>query len=192
MESANHLDMAESQNSRISQAVRKEGARLLGFIRRQVNDVEDAQDILQDTFFQLTESERSLETIERVAAWLFRVAKNKIADFYRKKKPVTESRLSKKHEGEEFFETSLFDILPSTGMGPEELLERETIWVAIEAALEDLPTAQREVFVWHELEGVSFKEIAEWTGETENTLRLRKYQAVQSLRQMLAIYYNND
>ena len=192
MESIHKIEMAEAQNSRITQTVRKEGGRLLGFIRRQVRELEDAEDILQDTFIQLTEAERGFETIERVTAWLFRIAKNKIADFYRRKKPIAMSQLEKHSENEEIPNAGLLDLLPAIGMDPESILERETIWLAIEAAIEELPTAQREVFVWHEFEEVSFKEIAEWTGETENTLRMRKYHAVQSLRQTLASYYFNE
>ena len=192
MESIHKIEMAEAQNSRITQTVRKEGGRLLGFIRRQVRQLEDAEDILQDTFIQLTEAERGFETIERVTAWLFRIAKNKIADFYRRKKPIAMSQLEKHSENEEIPNAGLLDLLPAIGMDPESILERETIWLAIEAAIEELPTAQREVFVWHEFEEVSFKEIAEWTGETENTLRMRKYHGVQSLRQTLASYYFNE
>lgn len=192
MDRVQNIDMAKAQDNRISQTVRKEGGRLLGFIRRQVRDVEDAEDILQDTFFQLTEAERGFETIERATSWLFRVAKNKIADFYRRKKPIALSHLEKKSENEDVPNVNILDVLAETGLDPEAMLERETVWLAIEAAVEDLPKAQREVFVWHEFEGASFKEIAEWTGETENTLRMRKYHAVQTLRQVLAIYYNND
>lgn len=184
MDSAEATYMAQNQNDRIDETVREEGGRLLRFIRRRVRTDEDAQDIFQDTFSQLVESSRRLEKIEQIGAWLFRVARNKIADLYRKKKPTTESALN---ETDTVF---LAEILPDLSNDPEDMLMREVIWDAIQEAVEDLPDDQREVFVLHEFDGMRFKEIAELTGESENTLRLRKHRAVRHLREQLQSLYN--
>jgi RNA polymerase sigma factor (sigma-70 family) len=189
MEGVQHIGLAASQNERIEQTVRKDGGRLLNFIKRQVRDDDDARDIFQDVFSQLVETYRGLESIERVTSWLFRVARNKIADLYRRQKPLPASRQQVASEDEGIPSVSWMDILPDFGANPEELLHNTSIWEAIEAALDELPETQRDVFVWHEFDGLSFREISEQTGETENTLRMRKYHAVQSLRERLAAYY---
>ncbi|MEM7041147.1 MAG: sigma-70 family RNA polymerase sigma factor [Bacteroidota bacterium] len=188
MDSAERIHMAQEQNDQIDRTVRKEGGRLLNFIRRRVRDDEDAQDIFQDVFSQFVEAYRRLEGIERVTSWLFRVARNKISDLYRKRKPEPVSR--HRESDSETTTPSLQDILPDLSGNPEDLMMRDAIWEAVMEALDELPTAQREVFVWHEFEGIQFREIAEFTGETENTLRMRKYHAVQNLRQRLAYLYN--
>lgn len=184
MDSAEATYMAQQENERIDETVRAEGGRLLRFIRGRVRTDEDAQDILQDTFSQLVESTRRLEKIEQIGAWLFRVARNKIADLYRKKRPVNQSALT---EADTVF---LAEILPDLGDSPEDAMMRDVIWEAIQEALDDLPPEQKEVFEWHEFDGMRFKEIAELTGETENTLRLRKYRAVQALRVTLSTLYS--
>ncbi|HEX2899648.1 MAG TPA: sigma-70 family RNA polymerase sigma factor [Bacteroidia bacterium] len=181
--------MAEAQNEKIEETVQKEGGKLLNFIKRQVRDDDDALDIFQDVFSQLTETYRGLETIERVGAWLFRVAKNKIADLYRRKKPLPASRQQAIVDEDGAPTLSLMDILPDLNGNPEEQLLRASIWTAIEAAIDELPEHQRFVFVSHEFEELSFRELAELTGETENTLRMRKYHAVQYLRARLAEWY---
>ncbi len=189
MEIVQHTAVAQAQNEKIEQTVRKEGGKLLNFIKRKVRDEDDASDIFQDVFSQFTEAYRGLEQIERVTSWLFRVARNKIADLYRRKKPAAASRQQLQRDEEGIPALSLLDILPDLGPSPEDLLHNESMWEAIEAALDDLPENQREIFEMHELDGLSFREIAELTGETENTLRMRKYYAVQFLRERLATYY---
>lgn len=189
MEIVQHTAVAQAQNEKIEQTVRKEGGKLLNFIKRKVRDEDDASDIFQDVFSQFTEAYRGLEQIERVTSWLFRVARNKIADLYRRKKPAAASRQQLQSDEEGIPALSLLDILPDLGPSPEDLLHNESMWEAIEAALDDLPENQREIFEMHELDGLSFREIAELTGETENTLRMRKYYAVQFLRERLATYY---
>lgn len=180
--------MAQKQNEKIAETVRKERGRLFNFIRKRVADTDDAEDVMQDVFSQLVESYRGLETIERVSAWLFRVARNKISDLYRKKKP--ERMPVVREGGEDAPLVMLEDILPDLSGSPEDLYLREALWEAIEAAVDELPRAQREVFIWHEFEQMSFREIAEFTGESENALRMRKYHAVQFLRQQLEDLYH--
>ncbi|HHG83276.1 MAG TPA: sigma-70 family RNA polymerase sigma factor [Bacteroidetes bacterium] len=180
--------MAQKQNDKIADTVRKEGGRLFNFIRRRVADSDDAEDILQDVYSQLVESYRGLETIERVSAWLFRVARNKITDLYRKKKPERLKQRSGSDNGDEII--MLEDVLPDLSGNPEEIYLREALWEAIEAAVAELPEPQREVFIWHEIEGMSFRALAEFTGESENTLRMRKHYAVRYLRDRLEIFYN--
>ena len=174
------MDAADSytvsgQNLEIEQTVRREGGRLLNFIRTRVRDDADAQDVLQDVFGELIEAYRGLETIERVTAWLFRVARNKITDRYRRRRP----------------DTTLQDILPDRAANPEDIVVRDDIWDAIQTAIEELPPAQRQAFVWHELDGLNFRDMADRTGETENTLRLRKHYATRALRARLAVVYND-
>lgn len=189
MDSVQQISVAEAQDEKIEQTVRKEGGRLLSFIRRQVRDDDEARDIFQDVFWQLTEAYRGLERIEQVGAWIFRVARNRIADLYRRKKPVPASRQPGMVDEEGMPEPSLLDILPDLSGSPEDQLLRESMWSAIEEAIEDLPEDQRFVFVEHEFEDRSFRELAAVTGETENALRMRKYYAVQTLRERLAEWY---
>lgn len=163
------------QNFEIEQTVQREGGRLLNFIRMRVRDETEAQDVLQDVFGELVEAYRGVETIERVTAWLFRVARNKIADRYRRRGP----------------DTTFDDLLPDLSANPEVLVVRDDVWDAIQTAIEELPPAQRQAFVWHELEGMSFREMANRTGETENALRLRKHYAMRALRARLAVVYND-
>jgi RNA polymerase sigma factor (sigma-70 family) len=189
MDHATHITMAEEQNAKIDQTVREEGRRLLKFIRVRVPDEADAEDIFQDVFSQLIETYRGMERVERVTAWLFRVARNKIADLYRRRKPesLTQRQAGQDDDGPPV--VMLQDILPDLAGTPEDALVRVALGAAIEEAVADLPRAQREVFIWHELEDLSFRDMAELTGETENTLRMRKYQAVQFLRRRLDIFY---
>lgn len=189
MDSVELISVAKAQNEAIEQTVKKEGGKLLNFIKRQVRDEDDASDIFQDVFSQLTEAYRGLETIERVGSWLFRVAKNKIADLYRRKKPLPISQQQFIEDEDGAPSLSLMDILPDLSGNPEDRFLRESLWSAIEAAIDELPGDQRFVFTQHEFEELSFREIAELTGETENTLRMRKYYAVQYLRTRLAEWY---
>ena len=175
--------MADQQNAEIERTVRKERGRLFNFIRKRVRHDDDAEDILQDVFWQLIEAYRRLETIERVTSWLFGVARNKIADSYRKPK----ASFRTEREG---MELNLEDFLPDLSENPEESYIRDVIWNEIEIAVEELPQPLREVFIWHEFEGMSFRDMSELTGDTENALRLRKHYAMRSLRARLESLYN--
>lgn len=175
--------MAEDQNNRISETVRTERKRLFSFIRRRVRNEAEAEDVLQDVFTQLVETTRGMQQIEKIGAWLFRVARNKIADLYRKKKPAVETDLS------ELDGSLLAEILPDLSNSPEDVMMQEVIWEAIQVALQELPVTQREAFELHEFDGMHFREMSELTGESENTLRMRKYHAVQALRVRLETLY---
>ena len=183
MNAANH-DSVSGQNLEIERTVRKERRRLLSFIRTRVPNEDDAQDILQDVFGELIEAYRGLETIERVTAWLFRVARNKITDAYRSRRPESSNRSARAHSLDA--DWALEDLLSDFSENPEELLLRDAVRDAIQAALAQLPLVQRQAWVWHELQGLSFREMAEMTGETENALRLRKHYARRSLQLRLA------
>jgi RNA polymerase sigma factor (sigma-70 family) len=178
--------MAIEQNRRLSEVVRRERSRLLGFIRRRAPDPSEAEDILQDVFHELVEANRLLVPIEHVTAWLFRVARNRIVDVLRKKRP---ERLG---DGDDDEGARLEDLLPSRDAGPEALFARRELLDAIAAALAELPEEQREVFVAHELEGMSFKEIAAATGVNVNTLLSRKRYAVLHLRERLRGVHEDD
>ena len=187
-EAASLERMAIEQDQRISEVVRRERSRLGNFIRRRVPDPRDAEDILQEVFYELVEANRLLMPIEHVTGWLFRVARNRITDLFRKKKP--ESFSDAALEGEDGELLRLEDLLPSPDAGPEALYARSVLLDELEAALDELPEEQREVFVAHELEGLSFKEIAADTGVSVNTLLSRKRYAVLHLRQRLRSIYD--
>jgi RNA polymerase sigma factor (sigma-70 family) len=174
--------MAE-QDHRISEVVVRERARLRNFIRRRVADPSDVEDILQDVFYRLVEANRLLMPIEHVTGWLFRVARNRITDLFRKKKPASFADAAV--EGEEGELLEIEDLLPSPDAGPEELYLRHVLLEELELALDELPDEQREVFLAHELEGQSFKEMAAETGLKVNTLLSRKRYAVLYLRERL-------
>jgi RNA polymerase sigma factor (sigma-70 family) len=189
MEMALNADwMRAEQDQRISEAVDRERGRLRNFIRRRVSDEADAEDILQEVFYELVETYRLMKPVEQVSAWLFRVARNRIIDLFRKRKPETlESELSG-HAAES--ETlTLEDLLPSPDAGPDAAYARSVLLEELDAALDELPDEQREVFVAHELEGRSFKDLAEETGVTINTLLSRKHYAVIYLRERLGEIY---
>lgn len=180
--------MALERNERISEVFRRERSRLLNFIRRRVPDTNDAEDVLQDVFYRLVEANALLMPIEQVTGWLFRVARNRITDLFRKKEPESFSDLEAADaEGEiARFE----DLLPSTDGGPDAAYARGLLLEELDSAIEDLPEEQREVFIAHELEGRSFKEIAEETGVGVNTLLSRKRYAVLRLRERLEELYD--
>ena len=177
------------QNQRISQVVDRERYRLLNFIRRRVPDPYDAEDILQDVFYELVEANRLLMPIDHITGWLFRVARNRIIDLFRKKKPVNFSDAA--IEGEDGESLQFEDLLPSPDAGPEALHARSVLLEALELALRELPSEQREVFVAHEIEGLSFKDIAARTGVGVNTLLSRKRYAVLDLRERLQSIYDD-
>ncbi len=165
------------QDQRISEAVEREQSRLRNFIRKRVPGESDAEDILQDVFFELLEAYRLMKPVEQVGAWLFRVARNRITDFFRKKKPEALD------DGEAFV---LEDLLPS----PEAAYARSVLLEELDAALDELPEEQRDVFVAHEIQGRSFKELAAETGLSVNTLLSRKHYAVIHLRERLQAIYD--
>jgi RNA polymerase sigma factor (sigma-70 family) len=179
--------MTPEQDRRISEVVEREQSRLRNFIRRRVPDPRDAEDILQDVFYELAEANRLLMPIAHVTGWLFRVARNRIIDLFRRKKPA---RLSEAVVGDEGDEVRLDDLLPSPEAGPEALYARSVLLDELEQAIEELPEEQREVFVGHELEGRSFKEMAAETGVSVNTLLSRKRYAVLRLRERLRSIYD--
>jgi len=178
--------MAE-QDQRISETVNREHARLRNFIRRRVPAPRDAEDILQDVFYKLVEANRLLMPIEHVTGWLFRVARNSITDLFRKKKPESFSDTAVANEDELL---QLEDLLPSPDAGPEALYARSLLLDQLELAIAELPEEQREVFVAHELEGRSFKELSAESGVNINTLLSRKRYAVLQLRQRLQNFYD--
>src|ERR1700691_1614083 len=178
-----HWAMA-NQDERISEAIDREQPRLRNFIRRRVADREDAEDILQDVFYELIEAYRLMKPVEQLTAWMFRVARNRITDLFRRRQrealrnaapPVTD-------DGEML---QLEDLLPSPDAGPDAAYARSVLLEEMDAALDELPDEQREVFVAHELMGYSFKELAAQTGVGVNTLLSRKHYAVLFLRQRL-------
>lgn len=181
--------MASEQDHRISEAVQKEGARLRNFIRRRVPDREEAEDVLQDVFYELVLAYRSMERIEQVGAWLFRVTRNKIIDRFRKKKTaLLEDEVgSESEEGESL---GWEEFLPSGEAGPEAAVVQSALADELEEALAELPEEQQRAFIAHEIEGRSFKEIAEETGVSVNTLLSRKRYAVLHLRRRLQAAYD--
>jgi len=180
--------MALEQDQRIAEVVERERSRLRNFIRRRVPDLRDAEDILQDVFYELVEANRLLMPIEHVSGWLFRVARNRIIDFFRKKKPERFSDAAVADEDDERLQ--LEEVLPSPDAGPEALYARKVLLDELELAVGELPEEQREVFVAHEVEGRSFKEIAAETGVSVNTLLSRKRYAVRRLRERLQRIYD--
>ena len=176
------------QDQRISEVVKREQSRLRNFIRRRVPDPRDAEDILQDVFYKLVEANRLLMPIEHVTGWLFRVARNRITDLFRKKRPESFSDTVVADEDDELLQ--LEDLLPSPDAGPEAIYARQLLLEELELAIDELPEEQHEVFVAHELEGRSFKEMAAETGVSVNTLLSRKRYAVRRLRQRLQSIYD--
>ena len=174
------LTIAE-QDRAVAQAIAREGPRLRSFIRKRVLDAGEAEDILQDVFYELISTYRLMKPVEQVTAWMFRVARNRIVDVFRRRR--TES-LSAPAGGEEDGLT-LEDLLPSPDAGPEVEFARGVLLEALEEAIGELPRAQREVFVAHELEGRSFAELAAESGVSINTLLGRKRYAVLALRKRL-------
>ena len=180
--------MPIEQDQRISKVVKREQLRLRNFIRQRVPDPLDVEDILQDVFYELVEANRLLMPIEHVTGWLFRVARNRITDLFRKKKTESFSDTAIADEDDELL--LLEDLLPSPDAGPEALYARNLLLAELELAVDELPEEQREVFVAHELEGRSFKAMAAETGVSVNTLLSRKRYAVRHLRERLQSVYD--
>jgi RNA polymerase sigma factor (sigma-70 family) len=181
--------MSLEQDQRISDVVKRDQPRLRNFIRRRVPDPRDAEDILQEVFYELVEANRLLMPIEHVTGWLFRVARNRITDLFRKKKPESLSAAISDSNNEDDF-LQLEDLLPSPDAGPDALYARSVLLDELEFALDELPEEQREVFVGHELEGRSFKQMSAETGVGVNTLLARKRYAVLHLRERLRGIYD--
>src|SRR6202163_5059482 len=180
--------MMAEQDQRISEAIDRDTTRLRNFIRRRVADPSDAEDILQEVFYELVETYRLMKPIEQVGAWLFRVARNRITDLFRKRKPEASTNDPVAAEEGEFL--TLEDLLPSRDAGPEAAYARIVLLEELEDALGELPEEQREVFLAHEIEGRSFKELAAETGLSVNTLLSRKHYAVLHLRRRLRDIYD--
>lgn len=181
--------MTADRNARLTEAIGREQGRLRSFIRRRVADEADAEDILQDVFYELIEAYRLMKPIEQVGAWLFRVARNRIIDRFRKRKPGTFSVAA--DPGDEGGDSlSLEEMLPSPDEGPEAAYARGILLEELEAALDELPEEQREVFVAHEIRGLSFKEISAATGVGISALLSRKHYAVLHLRRRLQAIYD--
>ena len=176
------------QDRQISEVIAEERSRLRNFIRGRVPDPSDAEDIVQEVFYELVEANRLLMPIEHVTGWLFRVARNRITDLFRKKKPETFSDAAVEDEDGELLQIE--DLLPSPDAGPEALYVRNVLFDELELALDELPKEQRKVFVAHELEGRSFKQMAAETGVSVNTLLSRKRYAVLHLRERLQSTYD--
>ena len=183
--------MTPERDRHISEVVEREQSRLRSFIRRRVPDPSDAEDILQEVFYELVEANRLLMPIEHITGWLFRVARNRIIDLFRKKRPesLSDLAIAGEREGEDDM-PRLDDLLPSPDAGPEAEYARGVLLDELELAIDDLPEEQREVFVAHELEGQSFREMAAETGVNLNTLLSRKRYAVLRLRERLQRMYD--
>jgi RNA polymerase sigma factor (sigma-70 family) len=175
------------QNQWIAEAMERDESRLRNYIRKQVLDRETAEDILQEVFVELIEAYRLLKPIEQVSAWLFRVAKNRIIDRFRGRK--LESLAAQKYGDEDDVPVSLEELLPSLESGPEAVYARGVLLDEIDDALQEMPEEQRTVFIAHEWEGQSFKELSAETGLSVNTLLSRKHYAVLHLRRRLRSIY---
>ena len=176
----------DEDDQRIAETIQQEQSRLRNFIRKRVNDDQDVEDILQDVFYELVEAYRLMQPIEQVGAWLFRVARNRIIDRFRKKRPEP-FRQPSKSEGESL---GWEEMLPSPDAGPDAIYARSILFAELDAALDELPEEQREVFVAHEFEGRSFKDLAAETGVSVTTLLSRKHYAVLHLRKRLKAIYD--
>jgi RNA polymerase sigma factor (sigma-70 family) len=169
------------QDQLIAEAIERDVPRLRSFIRRRVLDSSDAEDVLQDVFYELISAYRLMKPLEQVTAWLYRVARNRITDLFRRRKAVSLSDPAAEDEDA----ASLEDLLPSPDAGPDAVYARNLLLDALDGALDELPEEQREVFIAHELLGRSFKEMSEETGTSVNTLLSRKRYAVLRLRERL-------
>ena len=183
MDEPSSITSMTEKDRRISEIIEVERSRLRNFIRRRVPDPSDAEDIVQEVFYELVEANRLLMPIEHVTGWLFRVARNRITDLFRKKKAETFSDAAVEGEAGELLQIE--DLVPSPDAGPDALYLRNVILDELELALDELPDEQRQVFVAHELEGRSFKELSAESGVSVNTLLSRKRYAVLRLRERL-------
>jgi RNA polymerase sigma factor (sigma-70 family) len=180
MQGVNSLSIAD-QDRLVAEAMRRDAPRLRSFVHKRVLDLEDAEDVLQDVFYELVEAYRLMKPAEQMTAWLYRVARNRITDLFRRRKATSLNEMV----GEEEESATLEDLLPSPDAGPEAIFARNVLLEAMDDALGELPEEQREVFVGHELLGRSFKEMSEQMGVSVNTLLSRKRYAVLHLRERL-------
>jgi len=188
-EALNIPRLTAEQNRQISDVVQRERARLGNFVRKRVPDAGDAEDILQDVLYELVAAYRLMHPVDHASAWLYRVARNRIVDFFRKKRLVAlGDALAEKADDESVL--TLADLLPSPDAGPEAAYARKVLLGELNAALQELPEEQRDVFIAHEIDGRSFKELADETGVGLNTLLSRKRYAVLHLRRRLHAIYN--
>ena len=185
------IAMSDIQNESIRQTVEKERRRLLEFIRRRVPTQEDAEDVLQDVFYELVNTYRLMKPVEQMASWMFTVARNKITDRYRKKKPDSLEDHFAVRAGDDGDRLDISDFLPGNINSPETDMMRKAIMKGLEEALDELPKEQRDVFIMHEIEDKSFQEISEITGANVNTLLSRKRYAVLFLRERLQGLYDD-
>lgn len=179
----------KQKNDQIERTVRENRGRLLNFIRKFVKQDEEAEDILQDVFYQFVLGYDQIKSLDQIASWLFRVARNKATDNFRKMKPSSFSELTLSADTDE--PLMLEDILPDPKNLPDQELLKDMIWQKLEELLAQMPSEQRNVFVWHEFEQKSFKEMAQETGETVNTLISRKRYAILALRSGLTELYRD-
>ena len=189
MDKANALQLSMSDRVKIEETVEREKGRLFNFIRKSVSSIEDAEDILQDVFYQLAAGYNTIQSVDKISSWLFTVARNKITDRFRRKKtePLNKKEIRYDYEDGEILK--LEDILPSLSGSPEDDYLKNLIMDEIMDAMEELPDAQREVFVMNEFDGKTFREIAEETGVQFNTLISRKRYAVLYLRERLKDFF---
>jgi RNA polymerase sigma factor (sigma-70 family) len=180
--------MQGEQDRRIAETVEREQARLRNFIRRRVADRGDAEDILQEVFYEFVAAYRLMKPIEQVSGWLFQVARNRIIDLFRRKRPGSLSEPAGSNEEDEAL--MLEDLLPSPEAGPDAIYARQLLIEELENAVDELPEDQRQVFIAHEIEGRSFKELAAESGIRMNTLIARKHRAVLHLRQRLQVIHD--
>ena len=181
--------MTAEEKIYINEVAIKERGRLLNFIRRRIPDHHDAEDILQDVFYQLLRGFEDIRETERITSWLFTVARNRITDYFRKKKPEYLGDITIPFGEDDSAPLMLEDIIPSLTRNPEDEMMRDIIWLEIETAIDQMPDKQRYVFIWNEFEDLSFKEISAKTGEGVNTLLSRKRYAILFLREKLTELY---
>ena len=180
---------AAARNTAVQQAVTEHGKKLLDFIRYRISNPADAEDLLQDVFLQFSRTLENPEPIEKVSSWLYTAARNRIIDFYRKKKAAPFSSFAQSSDSDEDTLLEPFDFLQSDSSSPAEEYTKKLFWQALEEGLEKLPMEQRMVFEMHELQGISFNDIQDITGEPLKTLLSRKHYAVKKLRAHLADFY---
>ncbi len=187
---ANPATRSVTKKINIPEVVKTYGDRLQGFIRKRVKNVEDADDVLQDVYFQLADADRLLKPIDQMAAWLYTVARNRITDMYRKKKPESLPEIYDDGD-DDIFVAEMRDLMFDNGSTPETEYLRSLVWEELEEALAELPDEQRQAFEFTEMKGLSFKQISEQTGVPVNTLISRKRYAVLFLRYRLQELYND-
>ena len=188
MEAISFSIMPAAQQELLEETMKREGPRLLQFIRKRVATLEDAEDLLQDVYYQMMTGIGDIGGVANLSSWLFTVTRNRITDWYRKRKTVPFSR---HRDGNGKYAGKQLELIPGDSALPEDEFSRNMLWEAMEEAIGRLPGSQREVFILHEFEGWSFQEIAELTGEPLNTLLSRKHYAVKFLRKELRDMYND-